>query len=60
MLALRTRRVVHRRFGAQELCHVCNGAGCSNREKGLVIFPSEDSNVMAELPAYRAALTIRR
>lgn len=50
---------VHRRFWTQCLCRECNGAGCDNCEHGLVIFPSEDPDVMAELPAYRAELTAR-
>ena len=51
---------VHRRFWVQTLCQACNGAGCGNCEKGLVIFPSEDPDLMAQLPAYRVALTVRR
>ena len=51
---------VHRRFWVQTLCHACDGEGCANCEKRLEIFPSEDPNVMAQLPAYQAALTARR
>ena len=51
---------VHRRFWVQTLCNACNGTGCSSCEKGLMIFPSEDPDVLAGLPAYRASLAARK
>jgi hypothetical protein len=47
---------VHRRFWVQTLCPACEGAGCGGCEKGLIIRPTEDPAILAQLPAYLAEL----